>query len=94
VDHRRRTLHIKENNNVTVPVGKPPISAIRPSERHVRYRSSPVDLPGLISKRVARRSMANGRNPISIIVPCHRVIGSTGRLERRAVGAEPQLSLL
>ncbi len=54
--------------------------------------------------------LANGRNPISIIVPCHRVIGSTGRLvgygngldrkqilldlERRAVGAEPQLSLL
>lgn len=23
---------------------------------------------------------ANGRNPISIVVPCHRVIGSTGRL--------------
>lgn len=23
---------------------------------------------------------ANGRNPISIIVPCHRVIGSTGKL--------------
>lgn len=24
--------------------------------------------------------LANGRNPVSIIVPCHRVIGSTGRL--------------
>lgn len=24
--------------------------------------------------------MANGRNPISIIVPCHRVVGSTGGL--------------
>ena len=24
--------------------------------------------------------MANNRNPISIIIPCHRVIGSTGRL--------------
>ncbi|MEU5523687.1 methylated-DNA--[protein]-cysteine S-methyltransferase [Streptomyces sp. NPDC047860] len=24
--------------------------------------------------------LANGRNPISIIVPCHRVIGSTGSL--------------
>ena len=23
---------------------------------------------------------ANGRNPISVIVPCHRVIGSTGSL--------------
>lgn len=24
--------------------------------------------------------MANGRNPISIIIPCHRVIGSNGKL--------------
>ncbi len=24
--------------------------------------------------------MANGRNPISIVVPCHRVIGSNGKL--------------
>lgn len=24
--------------------------------------------------------LANGRNPISIIVPCHRVIGADGRL--------------
>lgn len=24
--------------------------------------------------------LANGRNPISIVVPCHRVVGSTGRL--------------
>ena len=24
--------------------------------------------------------MANGRNPIAIVVPCHRIIGSTGKL--------------
>ncbi len=24
--------------------------------------------------------LANGRNPIGIVVPCHRVVGSTGRL--------------
>jgi methylated-DNA-[protein]-cysteine S-methyltransferase len=24
--------------------------------------------------------LANGKNPISIIVPCHRVVGSTGNL--------------
>ena len=29
---------------------------------------------------------ANGRNPISIIAPCHRVIGSTGRLTGFAGG--------
>ena len=29
---------------------------------------------------------ANGRNPISIIVPCHRVLGSTGKLTGFAGG--------
>lgn len=29
---------------------------------------------------------ANGWNPISIIVPCHRVVGSTGRLTGYAGG--------
>jgi len=29
---------------------------------------------------------ANGRNPISIIVPCHRVIGSNGKLTGFAGG--------
>ena len=48
--------------------------------------------------------LANGRNPISIVVPCHRVIGANGSLtgygggldrkrllldlERRVAGAE------
>lgn len=31
---------------------------------------------------------ANGRNPISIIVPCHRVIGSSGKLTGFAGGLE------
>ena len=31
-------------------------------------------------KAVRAVGAANGRNPISIIVPCHRVIGSTGKL--------------
>lgn len=51
--------------------------------------------------------LANGRNPISILVPCHRVIGSSGTLvgygggvhrkqwllghEARVAGAEPTL---
>jgi O-6-methylguanine DNA methyltransferase len=24
--------------------------------------------------------MANGRNPVPIVVPCHRVVGSSGKL--------------
>jgi methylated-DNA-[protein]-cysteine S-methyltransferase len=60
-----------------------------------------------VGKPTASRAVghANGRNPISIIVPCHRVIGADGKLvgyaggvdkkqwlltwERRAMAAEP-----
>ena len=37
---------------------------------------------------------ANGRNPISIIVPCHRVIGSSGKLIGFAGGLETKGWLL
>ncbi|MBJ7262613.1 MAG: methylated-DNA--[protein]-cysteine S-methyltransferase [Burkholderiaceae bacterium] len=37
---------------------------------------------------------ANGRNPISIIAPCHRVIGSTGGLTGFAGGIETKATLL
>jgi methylated-DNA-[protein]-cysteine S-methyltransferase len=37
---------------------------------------------------------ANGRNPISIITPCHRVLGSTGRLTGFAGGLEAKDHLL
>jgi methylated-DNA-[protein]-cysteine S-methyltransferase len=41
---------------------------------------------GQIAKAIGRPravravGLANGRNPLPIVVPCHRVIGSTGRL--------------
>jgi methylated-DNA-[protein]-cysteine S-methyltransferase len=37
---------------------------------------------------------ANGRNPISIIAPCHRVIGATGKLTGFAGGLEAKARLL
>ncbi|MFZ2175837.1 MAG: methylated-DNA--[protein]-cysteine S-methyltransferase [Rhodococcus sp. (in: high G+C Gram-positive bacteria)] len=37
---------------------------------------------------------ANGRNPVSIIVPCHRVIGSNGSLTGYAGGLERKRFLL
>jgi len=37
---------------------------------------------------------ANGRNPLSIIVPCHRVIGSDGSLTGYAGGIDRKLFLL
>jgi methylated-DNA-[protein]-cysteine S-methyltransferase len=38
--------------------------------------------------------MANGRNPIGIIVPCHRVIGSTGTLTGYGGGLDRKRFLL
>jgi methylated-DNA-[protein]-cysteine S-methyltransferase len=37
---------------------------------------------------------ANGRNPISIVVPCHRVVGSTGKLTGFAAGLDVKAWLL
>jgi methylated-DNA-[protein]-cysteine S-methyltransferase len=37
---------------------------------------------------------ATGRNPVSIIVPCHRVIGSTGKLTGFAGGLDAKAYLL
>jgi methylated-DNA-[protein]-cysteine S-methyltransferase len=37
---------------------------------------------------------AVGRNPISIIVPCHRVVGSDGSLTGYAGGVERKQALL
>ncbi len=38
--------------------------------------------------------MANGRNPLSIIVPCHRVIGANGKLTGYGGGMERKQWLL
>ena len=38
--------------------------------------------------------MANGRNPICILLPCHRVIGASGGLTGYAGGMERKLALL
>jgi len=37
---------------------------------------------------------ANGRNPISIIVPCHRVVGANGALTGFAGGVDTKAWLL
>lgn len=45
-------------------------------------------------KAVRAVGAANGRNPISIIVPCHRVIGANGSLTGYAGGLERKQYLL
>jgi methylated-DNA-[protein]-cysteine S-methyltransferase len=45
-------------------------------------------------KAVRAVGAANGKNPISIIAPCHRVIGSNGKLTGFAGGLEAKTRLL
>ena len=54
------------------------------------------ELAGRIGRPSASRAvgMANGRNPISIVVPCHRVIGSDGALTGYGGGVERKRFLL
>lgn len=45
-------------------------------------------------KAVRAVGAANGKNPISIIAPCHRVIGANGKLTGFAGGLEIKATLL
>ncbi len=45
-------------------------------------------------KAVRAVGAANGKNPISIIVPCHRIIGASGKLTGYAGGLERKQWLL
>lgn len=45
-------------------------------------------------KAVRAVGLANGRNPIAIVVPCHRIIGSNGKLTGYAGGLERKQALL
>lgn len=45
-------------------------------------------------KAVRAVGMANHRNPVGIVVPCHRVIGSNGELTGYAAGVERKAWLL
>ena len=55
---------------------------------------------GQIAKQVGRPSAsravgaANGRNPVSIVAPCHRVVGSTGALTGFGGGLDVKERLL
>ena len=55
---------------------------------------------GAIARAIGRPSAsravgaANGRNPLSIVAPCHRVVGTSGQLTGFAGGLEAKASLL
>ncbi|MHB8102407.1 MAG: methylated-DNA--[protein]-cysteine S-methyltransferase [Methanosarcina sp.] len=54
------------------------------------------DIAASVGKPKAYRAvgLANNRNPIAIIVPCHRVIGSNGKLTGYASGLDVKAFLL
>ncbi|MGJ8723461.1 MAG: methylated-DNA--[protein]-cysteine S-methyltransferase [Roseibacillus sp.] len=65
----------------TIPFGEV-VSYLQIAER--------IDNP----KAVRAVGLANGANPISIIVPCHRVIGADGKLTGYGGGLERKRTLL
>ncbi|MDQ1733113.1 MAG: methylated-DNA-[protein]-cysteine S-methyltransferase [Pseudonocardiales bacterium] len=80
------------------PVGTEFQRAVWDELRRIDYgtTSSYRDIASSIGRPQAVRAVgaANGRNPISIIVPCHRVIGSNGSLTGYAGGLAAKQWLL
>jgi methylated-DNA-[protein]-cysteine S-methyltransferase len=56
------------------------------------YRSIAVSIGN--SKAVRAVGAANSRNPVAILIPCHRVIGSSGKLTGFAGGLAAKQSLI
>lgn len=50
--------------------------------------------PELLTDAVRAVGLANGANPVALIVPCHRVIGNDGKLTGYGAGVERKRWLL
>ena len=79
----RGTIFQKEvwNQLLNIPYGKT-----------ISYSTLALQLGDVNKTRAV--GLANGKNPISIIVPCHRVIGANGNLTGYAGGLEKKKWLL
>ncbi len=63
-----------------------------PYGEKISYREIAVKLG---SEKLSRAvGLANGRNPIAVVIPCHRVIGANGKLTGYAGGLERKRWLL
>lgn len=80
------------------PAGTPFQQAVWATLRTIPYGEtrSYGQVAALAGRPKAARAMgmANNRNPIAIVVPCHRVVGSTGALVGYAGGLEAKRRLL
>lgn len=90
---RRRTFDL-----MLAPVGTAFQRAVWTALREVPYgrTASYAQIAARVGSPTAYRAVgsANGRNPLSIIVPCHRVVGADGRLIGSAGGIEAKRWLL
>lgn len=80
------------------PAGTPFQHAVWDALRRVPYgaTTSYGELARAIGRPTAARAVgrANGSNPIAIVVPCHRAIGTSGALTGYAGGLERKRALL
>ncbi len=80
------------------PRGTPFQSTVWAALREIPYGQTETygELAARIGAPAASRAvgLANGRNPIGIIVPCHRVVGAKGRLVGYAGGLDRKQHLL
>ena len=60
------------------------------------HTTSYAELARQLGRPTATRAVgrANGRNPLAIVLPCHRVVGSDGKLTGYAGGLEMKAALL
>lgn len=63
-----------------------------PYGRTTTYGELAVEIGSPSASRAV--GLANGRNPVSVIVPCHRVVGSTGSLTGYGGGLDRKRYLL
>ena len=80
------------------PVGTPFQQKVWSALRKIPYATTASygEIARKIGSPTASRAVgaANGRNPIAIVVPCHRVIGANGRLTGYAGGLDMKEALL
>ncbi|PZS27707.1 MAG: cysteine methyltransferase [Pseudonocardiales bacterium] len=90
--------HRAEFSVPIAPIGTPFQRRVWAALREVPYGHtvSYRQLADQIGQPTAARAvgLANGRNPISIIIPCHRVLGSNGQLTGYGGGPERKQQLL
>ena len=90
---------LKEFDLPLAPVGSAFQQAVWEQLRLIPYGETTSY--GEIARRLGRSNaasravgLANGSNPIAIVVPCHRVIGANGKLVGYAGGLERKQTLL